>query len=68
MKTLISLLLFCFVTLGSCKLAQVVSFFRHGARYPLSSIYDGNDTRYIWGELTSVGMRQHQTLGETLRK
>lgn len=31
------------------KLTQVVSMFRHGARYPLSSVYDGNDTRYIWG-------------------
>lgn len=50
------------------KLAQVVSFFRHGARYALNSLIDGNDTKYIWGELTSVGMRQHQSLGEMIRK
>lgn len=61
-------LLLCLFALTHSKLAQVVSFFRHGARYPLSSFYDGNDTRYIWGELTSVGMRQHQTLGEIIRK
>ncbi len=42
--------------------------FRHGSRYVLSSLYDGNDTRPYWGELTATGMRQHQTLGEMLRK
>lgn len=31
------------------KLAQVVSFFRHGSRYTISSIYDGNDTKPDWG-------------------
>jgi hypothetical protein len=30
------------VTISVSKLVQVVSFFRHGARYPLSSLYDGN--------------------------
>jgi len=60
--------LFLFITIATSKLAQVVSFFRHGARYALNSLYDGNETRYIWGELSSVGMKQHETLGSILRK
>lgn len=40
---------FLLITIATSKLAQVVSFFRHGARYALNSLYDGNDTRYIWG-------------------
>lgn len=62
------LLILLFVSLSACKLAQVVSFFRHGARYALNSLYDGNETRYIWGELSSVGMKQHETLGSIIRK
>lgn len=48
---------------ASAELAQVVSIFRHGARYTINSLYDGNDTKYIWGELSPAGMRQHQTFG-----
>lgn len=66
LKLLVSILLL--FTVANSKLEQVVSFFRHGARYALNSYYDGNDTKYTWGELTSVGMRQHQGLGEILRK
>lgn len=51
-----------------CKLHQVVSMFRHGARYHLNSYYDGNATREFWGELTAVGMRQHETFGKMLRR
>jgi hypothetical protein len=50
------------------KLFQVVSFTRHGARYHVNDFGDGNDTKPLWGELTSVGMRQHQRLGQLLRK
>lgn len=49
------------------KLHQVVSLFRHGARYHLNSYYDGNATRDLWGELSAVGMRQHENLGNMLR-
>ena len=41
------------------KVQQVVSLFRHGARYHLNPWYDGNSTKEMWGELTAVGMRQH---------
>jgi hypothetical protein len=50
------------------KLEQVVSLFRHGARYHLNSYYDGNSTRDLWGELSAVGMRQHENFGKMLRK
>lgn len=63
-KYLIVLLLSQF---SSPKLVQVVSFFRHGARYTINTLYDANDTTNIEGELTSVGMRQHQTFGQMLR-
>jgi lysosomal acid phosphatase len=63
-----SLLILLLITLSTSKLHQVVSLFRHGARYHLNTLYDGNSTYNIWGELTPVGMRQHQTLGKTLNK
>lgn len=56
------------LVLTQSKLVQVVSMFRHGARYHLNSLYDGNTTLPYWGELTGVGMKQHQSLGDTLRK
>jgi len=31
------------------KVHQVVSLFRHGARYHLNSYYDGNSTLPFWG-------------------
>ncbi len=36
---------------GVCysKLYQVVTLFRHGARYHLNSYYDGNSTFDTWG-------------------
>ena len=58
------LLLVCIYT----ELSQVASVFRHGARYYLHNVYDANSTRELWGELTAVGMRQHQNLGRILRK
>lgn len=50
------------------KLEQVYSLFRHGARYPSSSFYDGGEMKPLWYELTAVGMRQHQKLGSLIRK
>lgn len=32
-------------TIVNSKLAYVATVFRHGARYPLSNIYDGNATK-----------------------
>ena len=54
--------------LSSSKLYQVVSLFRHGARNHLNSLYDGNSTYDVWGEITPVGMRQHQNFGKILNK
>ena len=43
------ILVFIFSLLTTSKLVQVVSFFRHGARYHLNSYYDGNTTKDYWG-------------------
>ena len=48
------------------KVYQMVSLFRHGARYYLNPYYDWNHT--FWGQLSAVGMRQHQKLGQMLRR
>jgi broad specificity phosphatase PhoE len=62
-------ILFCLtIWIVKSKLYQVVSLTRHGARYHVNDFGDGNDTKPLWGELTSVGMRQHQKLGEMFRK
>lgn len=63
-----SILIILLITLSASKLYQVTSLFRHGARYHLNALYDGNSTHSVWGELTAVGMRQHQTLGKTLNR
>ncbi len=60
--TLTNLILSCILVLllpCNCKIYQAAILFRHGARYHLNSIYDGNSTKKVWGELTPVGMRQH---------
>jgi hypothetical protein len=62
------LLLLLLLAVAQNKLYQLVSLFRHGARYHINNLYDGNATREVWGELTAVGMRQHETLGNMLRK
>lgn len=49
------------------KLYQTFVFFRHGARYHYSDIYDGNATRPMWSELTPIGMRMHENLGGMFR-
>lgn len=50
MLKLVKILFFSLlVIVTQSKLAQVVSFFRHGSRYVLNSLYDGNDTKYMWG-------------------
>lgn len=50
------------------KLYQMAILFRHGARYHVSETYDGEETKPLWGELTAVGQRQHQSLGKYLRE
>ena len=61
------LLLFLALLPMQPKLVQVVSLFRHGARYQLNPLYDPGSMAW-WGQLTAVGMRQHQTLGQLLKK
>lgn len=39
------LLIFLLIAVANCKLAYVATVFRHGARYPLSDIFDGNQTK-----------------------
>lgn len=46
----------------------MAELFRHGARYPVSDIYDGKDTKPFHGKLTGVGMRQQYNLGSYLKK
>jgi len=43
------LLIVLLIVFASSKLQQVVSLFRHGARYHLNSDYDGNATKPLWG-------------------
>jgi hypothetical protein len=42
-------LLILLISLCYCKLHQVISVFRHGARYHLNTYYDGNSTFNQWG-------------------
>ena len=39
------ILIFLLIAVANCKLAYVATVFRHGARYPLSDIFDGNQTK-----------------------
>ena len=39
---LLIILLLTLINIISCKLVYLATFFRHGARYPLGDIYDGN--------------------------
>jgi hypothetical protein len=54
-----TILLFILVLCTQQKLYQVVSVFRHGARYAINSYYDGDAFREFRGELHGGGMRQH---------
>jgi hypothetical protein len=68
MKTLLYLLITVLIAdQVRGELVQLVNMFRHGARYHLNSYYDGNETLPNWGQLTSVGMRQHYTFGSMVR-
>lgn len=64
----IFILLLAIASQAQNKLYQVVSLTRHGARYHVNDFGDGADTKPLWGELTAVGMRQHQNLGAIFRK
>jgi hypothetical protein len=50
------------------KLVYLSELFRHGARYPVSDIYDGKDTKALHGRLTNIGMRQQYLLGSYLKR
>lgn len=45
-QILLIITLFC---ISQCKLYQVVSLTRHGARYHVNDFGDGNDTKPLWG-------------------
>jgi len=66
MKSII--LFLALISLIGCKLYQVLSLTRHGSRYHVNDFGDGNETKALWGELTAVGMRQQQKLGQLFRK
>lgn len=68
MNRLALLVLTVLLAATHAKLYQVASLFRHGARYHINGYYDGNSTKSLWGELSAVGMRQHETLGTMLRR
>lgn len=61
------LIILLLATLAHSKLVYVATVFRHGARYPLGDIFDGNQTKEFHGRLTSVGMRQQFLLGGYLK-
>ena len=54
---LFALLIVCLSYLCQGKLLQTLVYFRHGARYHTNTVYDGNATYLVRGELTSIGMR-----------
>ena len=62
---LFAILLFFMGTLA--KLLQVVTFLAPGAHYHTNDLYDGAEFRDQWGEITPVGLRQHQELGKLFR-
>lgn len=61
------LLVILLFAVANSKLAYVATVFRHGARYPVTDIYDGAETKNFHGQLTSVGMRQQFLLGGYLK-
>lgn len=63
-----SLLLLALLAVISTKLIYLTELFRHGARYPVSDIYDGKETKAFHGLLTGVGMRQQYLLGSYLKR
>lgn len=60
-------LLVLLATCADCKLIYLLSYIRHGAIYPKTQLYDGNETIRFRGKLTPVGMRQQFNLGTYLR-
>ena len=68
MKVFKATILLLLLAACSAKMVYMTELFRHGARYPVSDIYDGNQTKAYHGLLTGIGMRQHYLLGSYLRK
>lgn len=60
-------ILLSLISLSCSELLMVLEVFRHGAREPLDDYWNAKEFSH-WGELTSVGMRQHYNLGRFLRK
>lgn len=52
---------------ADCKLIYLFSLIRHGAIYPKTGLYDGNETKQLQGKLTPIGMRQQYNLGSYLK-
>lgn len=62
------LILLCLILATQAKLYQVVAVAAPGARYHVNDLYHGTQTKDYWGEITAVGLRQHQNLGQLIRK
>jgi hypothetical protein len=50
------------------KLYQVVTVLTPAAGYHINDFYDGAQTKTQWGEITPVGLRQMQNLGQAIRR
>ncbi len=57
-----------FLATAHSRLLYTVLLSRHGAKYPSSDLYDGNETKSFNGALTPIGSRQLYLLGRSLRK
>jgi hypothetical protein len=66
---MIKIIIVLFLTISMLQAKQVyfASVFRHGARYPISDIWDGKDTKPFHGKLTSIGLREQYLLGSYIR-
>ena len=63
---LLLLLLVLLPVFSDCKIIYLLSYIRHGAIYPKTTLYDGSEMKKFQGKLTPVGMRQQYNLGTYL--
>ena len=61
-------ILLTFLYLTSSKLYQIIAMTASGARYHLNDLYDGKQTKNQWGQITSVGLKQQESLGKIIKK